>query len=41
MGILMLAAAQGTQIEVATSGVDAEQAMEALGQLIENGFGEL
>lgn len=41
MGILMLAAAQGTQIEVAVSGADAVQAMEALGQLIENGFGEL
>jgi phosphocarrier protein len=41
MGILMLAAAQGTQIEVTTSGPDAAQAMEALGQLIQNGFGEL
>jgi phosphocarrier protein len=41
MGILMLAAAQGTEIEVAISGRDADVAMEALGQLIENGFGEL
>ena len=41
MGILMLAAAQGSQIEVTTSGRDADVAMEALGQLIMNGFGEL
>jgi phosphocarrier protein len=40
MGILMLAAAQGTHIEVTTSGPDACQAMESLGQLIQDGFGE-
>lgn len=41
MGLLMLAAAPGTQIEVAISGPDADIAMETLGQLIKNGFGEL
>ena len=41
MGILMLAAAQGSEIEVQISGRDADVAMEALGQLINNGFGEL
>lgn len=41
MGILMLAAAQGSEIEIITSGRDAEQAMAALGQLVEDGFGEL
>jgi len=41
MGILMLAAAQGSEIEVQISGRDAAVAMEALGQLIKNGFGEL
>ncbi|ABA89171.2 phosphocarrier protein HPr [Syntrophotalea carbinolica DSM 2380] len=41
MGILMLAAAQGSHIELAISGQDAQHAMEALGELIDNGFGEL
>lgn len=41
MGILMLAAAQGSRIEVAISGQDAQRAMEVLGELIDNGFGEL
>lgn len=41
MGILMLAAAQGSHIEVAISGQDAQRAMEVLGELIDNGFGEL
>ena len=40
MGILMLAAAKGTSINVVTQGDDAEQAMEALGTLIDDGFGE-
>jgi len=40
MGILMLAAAQGSRISVAVAGEDAEAAMTAIGQLIENGFGE-
>jgi phosphocarrier protein len=40
MGVLMLAAAQGTQVTVRTGGDDAEEAMAALGSLIEDGFGE-
>jgi phosphocarrier protein len=40
MGILMLAAAQGTQLEVVAEGMDAPQALNAIAELIENGFGE-
>lgn len=40
MGILMLAAPQGARISVAIAGEDAEQALEVIGQLIDDGFGE-
>jgi phosphocarrier protein len=40
MGILMLAAPQGSRISVTVAGEDAEQAMTAIGQLIDDGFGE-
>lgn len=40
MGILMLAAAQGSEITVQVTGDDAELAIEAIGKLIEDGFGE-
>lgn len=40
MGILMLAAPRGTNIRVRTQGEDAPEALEALGTLIENKFGE-
>jgi phosphocarrier protein HPr len=40
MGVLTLAAAKGTNILVIAEGEDAEGAMAALSQLIENGFGE-
>ncbi len=40
MGVLMLVAAKGTMITVRSSGEDAEQAMAAIGQLIQNKFGE-
>lgn len=40
MGILMLAAAQGTTINVMVQGEDAEQALMTIGQLIDDGFGE-
>ncbi|MBI5970066.1 MAG: HPr family phosphocarrier protein [Deltaproteobacteria bacterium] len=40
MGILILAAAQGTQITVKVSGADATGALSAIGDLIENKFGE-
>ena len=40
MGILMLAASKGTKITLKMEGKDANQAMEALRQLIDNKFGE-
>lgn len=40
MGVLMLAAAKGTEIQVVCEGPDAEPALQALARLIEAGFGE-
>jgi phosphocarrier protein len=40
LGILLLAASQGTVIEVAAEGEDEEAAMEALAALVERSFGE-
>ncbi len=40
MGILILAAAQGAEITITARGVDALGAIEGLGALIENRFGE-
>ena len=40
MGILLLAAATGTVLTVATSGVDEEDALDALCAFIASGFGE-
>lgn len=40
MGILMLAAPRGSRITVEVNGEDAAGAMEAIGRLIEDGFGE-
>jgi len=40
MGVLMLAAAQGTQITLTAEGVDASEALDALTQLIADRFGE-
>ena len=40
MGILMLAAAKGTKVTLKVEGKDSPQAIEALGKLIENKFGE-
>jgi len=40
MGILMLAAPQGSQIILTASGEDAAEALETLGILIDDGFGE-
>jgi len=40
MGILMLAASKGTKITLKADGKDAAHAMQALGKLIENKFGE-
>jgi phosphocarrier protein len=40
MGVLTLAAAQGSEIRVTADGEDAEGALGSLAALIENGFGE-
>lgn len=40
MGILMLAAPKGSRIEVSVRGDDAAEAMAAIGELIDDGFGE-
>lgn len=40
MGILMLAASKGSKITVKVEGKDASQAMQTLGKLIEDKFGE-
>ena len=40
MGVLMLAAAKGSEIQVVCEGPDAEPALQALARLIEAGFGE-
>lgn len=40
MGILMLAAPQGTLIRVRTDGDDADEALSAIGQIIHDKFGE-
>ena len=40
MGVLMLAATQGSVITVRTEGADAEPALKAVGELVNAGFGE-
>jgi phosphocarrier protein len=40
MGVMMLAAEYGSSITVRAKGTDAEQAVQALAELIESGFGE-
>ncbi len=40
LGILLLAAAQGTRLELQAEGDDAAAALQALAELIEGGFGE-
>jgi phosphocarrier protein len=40
LGILLLAASQGSVLEVAAEGVDETEAVEALAALVEGGFGE-
>lgn len=40
MGLLMLAASNGTQIEVATKGEQADELAQALEELVKNRFGE-
>ena len=40
LGILLLAASQGTELVVTAEGEDEESALEALASLVESGFGE-
>ena len=40
MGLMMLAAAKGAEIEIQARGPDAEQALAAVAALVEGGFGE-
>ena len=40
MGILMLAAARGSTVQVTARGRDAPEAIKELAHLIEGGFGE-
>jgi phosphotransferase system HPr (HPr) family protein len=40
MGLMMLAAAQGTEITIEASGKDADMALQELAQLVKNKFGE-
>ena len=40
MGVLMLAATQGSVITVRTEGADAEPALKAIAELVAAGFGE-
>ena len=40
MGVMMLAAAQGTQLEIQAEGEDAEQALQALEELVSRRFDE-
>jgi len=40
MGVMMLAAGMGTEVDIEAEGEDEQQAMEALRNLIDNKFGE-
>lgn len=41
MGVLLLCGSKGTMIEVEARGQDAQAAVDAIGRLIADGFGEL
>lgn len=40
MGVMMLAAGQGSVVTVDAEGADAQAALDAIGALIQSGFGE-
>jgi phosphocarrier protein len=40
MGVMMLAASKGTQLELRVDGADEQFAMDAIVELFESGFGE-
>ena len=41
MGLLLLGAAQGTEITVISEGADADAAIVAIAMLVSDGFGEI
>jgi phosphocarrier protein HPr len=41
MGLLMLVASKGTQVVITTEGAQAQELLNALGELIANRFGEV
>lgn len=41
MGVLMLAAEQGTRLVIRAEGTDAEEALDALASLVDRGFEEI
>jgi len=41
MSVMRLAATKGTVLSIRADGQDAEQAVEALAKLVEDGFGEM
>lgn len=40
LGILLLAASQGTEVEITADGKDEQEAMKVIVDLVEGGFGE-
>jgi len=40
MGVLLLAASRGTEVTISADGPDEAEALEALCELVESGFGE-
>ncbi|MBI2353492.1 MAG: HPr family phosphocarrier protein [Deltaproteobacteria bacterium] len=40
MGIMMLAASKGSTVRLTVNGADEDEAMQTIGELITNGFGE-
>ncbi len=40
MGIMMLAASKGTNVTLTLEGADETEALQAIGEMITNGFGE-
>jgi len=40
MGIMMLAASKGTTVTLSADGADEDEALQTIGDLISNGFGE-
>lgn len=40
MGVMLLAAGKGTEVELSVSGDDEEQAFQKVAELIKSGFGE-